>query len=183
MKKLIFLGALLLVGMLNVNAQTRFGAKAGVNFASASGDDIDGVSSRTGVNVGGVVNFEISEIFSIQPEVTYSMRGWVDGDFTIKLDYVDVPIMADVEIIEGLSLQGGPQLGVNISAKVENDGDEGDIEEISTLNVGAAIGAQYELPFGLFFTVRYDIAFNDAIDNNFNAKNNNLGVSAGFFFN
>ena len=183
MKKLIFLGALLIVGMLHVNAQTRFGAKAGVNFASASGDDIDGVSSRTGLNVGGVVNFAITEIISIQPEVTYSMRGWKDGDFTIKLDYVDVPIMADIEVIDGLSLQGGPLLGVNLSATAEMNGNEGDIEEISTLNVGAAIGVQYELPFGLFFTVRYDIGFNDAIDNDFNAKNNNLGASAGFFFN
>ncbi|MEM7087080.1 MAG: porin family protein [Bacteroidota bacterium] len=183
MKKLIFLGALIMLGMLNINAQTRFGAKAGANFASASGDDINGVSSRTGLNIGGVINFEISEIFSIQPEVTYSMRGWDDGNFKIKLDYVDVPIMGDVEVIDGLSLQGGPLLGVNLSATVESNGNEADIEEISTLNVGAAIGAQYELPFGLFFTIRYDIAFNDAIDNNFDAKNNNLGVSAGFFFN
>ena len=111
------------------------------------------------------------------------MRGFKDGDFTIKVDYVDIPIMADVTIAEGLSLQGGPIFGVNLSATADDGDNEGDIEDISTLNMAAGIGAQYELPLGLFFNVRYDMGFNDIIDNdNFDAKNCNIRLAAGFFF-
>lgn len=176
---------LFMMGITVANAQgVRFGAKAGANFSSATGDDVPDISSRTGLNIGAVVNIPVSELFSVQPEVTYSMRGFKDGEFTIKIDYVDVPILADFEIVDGLSLQGGPLFGINLSAKVEDgDGTEGDIEDISTLNAAAAIGAQYELPMGLFFQVRYDIGFNDLIDNDFNAKNSNLSAAVGFFFN
>jgi len=185
MKKLIFIAFLFMLGVTVANAQgVRFGAKAGVNFSGANGDDVPDVSSRTGLNIGAVVNFELSELFAIQPEVTYSMRGFKDGDFEIKVDYVDIPIMADVTIAEGLSLQGGPIIGVNVTATAEDtsSGIEGDIEDISTLNIGAGIGAQYELPMGLFFNLRYDMGFNDIIDNDFDAKNCNLALSAGFFF-
>ncbi len=188
MKKVFFFAVLAIFGVTASSAQEgastggfHWGVKAGANFSSVNGDDVNDVDSRTGLQIGGVVSIPVTELFSVQPEVVYSMRGWKDGDFTIKVDYVDVPVMADFEIIEGLSLQGGPLLGFNLSAKVENeDGNENDIEDISTLNVGAAIGAQYELPVGVFFNVRYDMGFNDVIDNNFDAKNCNIGASVGF---
>lgn len=187
MKKVILIAILFMLGVTISNAQgVRFGAKAGANFSNASGDDTDGFDGRTGLNLGAVVNIEVSELFAVQPEVTYSMRGFKDGEFTIKVDYVDVPIMADIEIIDGLSLQGGPVFGINVSGKVEDgDGNEADIDDVSTLNVGAGIGAQYELPFGLFLQVRFDTSFNDIIDVEpaFDAKNSNLSASAGFFFN
>jgi hypothetical protein len=190
MKKAIFLVVLTLLGANVIYAQgetssssVSWGVAAGVNFSGVMGDDVDNVDSRTGLYVGGVVNIGISELFSVQPEVKYSMRGWKDGEFTIKIDYVDIPVMADFEVVDGLSLQGGPLIGINLSAKVEDDdGDETDIDNISTLNAGIAIGAQYELPVGVFFNIRYDMGFNDVIDNNFSAKNCNLGGGVGFFF-
>lgn len=183
MKKIMFLTVITLMFAIATNAQSvRFGPVAGVNFAGANGDDVEDTDSRTGLNIGGAVDIEVSELFSIIPEVTYSMRGLKDGDFTIKIDYVDVPVMADFEIAEGLSLQGGPLFGFNLSGKVEDqNGNEEDIEDISTLNMAAAIGAQYELPMGLFFNVRYDMGFNDVIDNDFDAKNCNISLKVGFW--
>ncbi len=188
MKKLFFFAVLAIFGMTASSAQEgattggfHWGVKGGANFSSVNGDDVNDVDSRTGIQIGAVASFEVTELFSVQPEVIYSMRGWKDGNVTIKLDYVDVPVVADFEIIEGLSLQGGPLFGINLSAKVENeDGNENDIEDISTLNIGAAIGAQYDFPMGLFLNIRYDMGFNDVIDNNFDAKNCNLGASVGF---
>lgn len=184
MKKLIFLSVIFMLGVTVSNAQgVKFGPKAGVNFSGVNGDDVDNVDSRTGLNIGAAVSFGISELFSVQPEVTYSMRGFTDGEFDIKLDYVDIPVMADFTIAEGLSLQGGPIFGINITATQEVDGNESDLDDISTLNIAAAIGAQYELPIGLFFNIRYDMGFNDIIDiePSVDAKNCNLNVSAGFW--
>ncbi|MBT8255086.1 MAG: PorT family protein [Bacteroidia bacterium] len=183
MKKFMFLAVIVLFSAAVTHAQTRIGARGGVNIAGVNGDDTDGTESRVGLNIGAAFNFEVSELFSVQPEVTYSMRGFKDGEFTIKIDYVDVPVMADFEIAEGLSLQGGPIFGFNISGNVEDGaGNETDLEDVSTLNIGAGIGAQYELPAGLFFNVRYDMGFNDVIDNNFDAKNCNIGFGVGYWF-
>lgn len=192
MKKFIFLTVLVVLGMTVTIAQTdsntttfRWGPTAGVNFSGVSGDDVDNVDSRTGLRIGAVASIGISEVFSVQPEVVYSMRGWKDGEFTIKIDYVDVPILADFEVYDGLSLQGGPIIGFNISGEVEAGGDTIDIDNIESVNFGFAIGAQYELPVGLFFNLRYDMGFNDVFSGliDIAAKNCALAFSMGYYIN
>jgi hypothetical protein len=193
MKKLIFLTVLVVLGMTVSNAQTetktttfRWGPTAGVNFSGASGD-VDDIDSRTGFRAGVVASLEISELFSVQPEVVYSMRGWKEQNLTIKIDYVEVPIMADFEVVDGLSLQGGPIIGFNISAELVNGMTVDIQDDVESISFGFAIGAQYELPMGLFFNLRYDMGINNinANDNDFGdefvIRNCNLGLSAGFY--
>jgi len=60
MKKLLLMAALAVFGLTTTNAQeVRFGAKAGANFASLNGDDVDDIDGRTSFHVGGVANIEI----------------------------------------------------------------------------------------------------------------------------
>lgn len=188
MKKLLLVAALAVFGLTTTFAQgVRFGAKAGANFASLNGDDVDDVDGRTSFHVGGVVNIGVSELFSVQPEVIYSSQGASDGDVSFNLDYINVPIMADFQLAEGFSLQGGPQVGINISSKAEFDGDKEDIEDIQTLDLGAGIGAQYVLPMNLFFQARYVIGLSDVFEEiegfKPDAKNSVISVSVGYFFN
>ena len=105
-------------------------------------------------------------------------------DFTGKLDYVNIPIMADFTIAEGFSLQGGPQIGINVTSKEE----AGDIEvesDAESLDIGTGIGAQYELPMGLFFQARYMVGLTDVFDTDgeFSNKNSVISLSVGWFFN
>ncbi len=188
MKKLFLFAIIATFGVVASNAQGEsdtgnfhWGLKAGVNISSVNGDDTDDVKSRTGLHIGAAANIGISELFSVQPEILYSMRGWKDGDFIIKTDYVDINAKADFKIAEGFSIQGGPVVSFNISATAEGNGNSGDIADIEQILLGALIGAQYEMPMGLFFNVHYDIGFTDVIDTNFDAKNNNLAFSVGFF--
>ena len=63
MKKLLLMTAVAVFGFLNINAQeVKFGAKAGVNFATLGGDveDADGITS---FHVGAVAEISISEKF------------------------------------------------------------------------------------------------------------------------
>jgi len=77
MKKLIIFTAIVLFGFTNVNAQDiNFGAKAGVNFASLTGDETDDLDMRTSLHVGIVSEIVISETFSFQPELLYSAQGF-----------------------------------------------------------------------------------------------------------
>ncbi|PKA84304.1 outer membrane protein with beta-barrel domain [Ulvibacter sp. MAR_2010_11] len=184
MKKLLIMAAIAVFGFTTANAQgVSFGVKAGANFASINGDDADDLDGRTSFHVGGVVNIGISELFAVQPELVYSAQGFEFEDVKGKLDYVNIPIMADFTVADGLSLQGGPQVGINISAKQEFDGETEDIDDIETLDLGFGAGAQYRLPdMGLFFQARYVIGFNDIVED-FAGKNSVISLSVGWFFN
>lgn len=189
MKKTVLLFLIAFTGITSIQAQdgVKFGVKAGANFANLVGDT-DGIDGRTGLHVGGVINVGINEWLAIQPEVIYSMQGYsgeeMGVDFTGKLDYVNIPIMADFTIAEGFSLQGGPQIGINVTSKEE----AGDIEvesDAESLDIGTGIGAQYELPMGLFFQARYMVGLTDVFDTDgeFSNKNSVISLSVGWFFN
>ncbi len=188
MKKVLFFTVFAVFGLFSMNAQgISFGAKAGVNFASLSGDDADEIDGRTSFHVGGVVNIGVSEFFAVQPEVIYSAQGFTsDGegaDVTGKLDYINIPVLADFTLAEGFSLQGGPQIGINITDDLEVDGGGGGSLDAESIDFGAAAGAQLRLPdMGLFFQARFVIGFNDVISD-VDIKNSVVSVSAGWFFN
>lgn len=189
MKKILFFAALSVFTFTTVQSQSiRFGAKAGVNFASITGGDLNDVEGITSFHAGAVAKIGVTELFSVQPELIYSSQGYGLGrDTTVNLHYLNLPIMADFALAEGFSLQGGPQIGFNISSKVDFDGNKEDVEGFQTLDLGVGIGAQYILPMNLFFQARYVIGFTkvfkDVEGNSFDDKNSVISLSVGYFFN
>ncbi|MDT0554984.1 porin family protein [Patiriisocius hiemis] len=191
MKKLLVFAAIAVISITSVNAQeTMFGVKAGVNFASIVGDDVEDASSLTGFNVGAVASIGLSDVIAIQPEVVFSGQGAKDdedGEFKTKLGYVNVPVLLSFTVVEGLSLQAGPQIGINITAQDEFDGETEDIEGVNTLDLSGGFGAQYYLEdIGAFAQLRYTVGFNSIFEDfegeTFDAKNSVLSISVGWFF-
>lgn len=143
MKKAVATVALLVavLGMASpAAAQASFGVRVGANFANLSfdPDDEDDTSTRTGLNVGAFATFPINPRFAFQPEVLYSQQGSKasEGDFeaTLKLDYVNVPLLAKINLSSGqnpVSLLVGPQIGFLTGAKIEAEGEELDLEEVT----------------------------------------------------
>jgi len=197
MKKLLLFVAIATLSFTAVKSQNvRFGVKAGGNFASVNGDDFDDADGVIGFQVGAVAKIGLTELLAIQPEVIFSAQGYsVDlpgDDVTVRLGYINLPIMADFTIAEGLSLQGGPQFGFNVVSGYKYDGDANEdfeeVEGIKSLDIGAGIGAQYILPINLFFQARYVIGFSDVYDEfdggvQPEGKNSVLSLSVGYFFN
>lgn len=194
MKKVLLAVAILAAG-LTANAQeVNFGAKAGVNFANVSGEDVEDNITRTSFNVGAVVEFEISDKFSIQPELIYSAQGAKleeeesDVDLTLKLDYLNVPVIAKFYAAEGFSLEFGPQVGFLLSAKAKakigGDSGETDIkDEFETVDFGLNFGAGYKLDSGLNFSARYNLGLsNVAKESESSVKNSVFQISVGYFF-
>ncbi|WP_029037375.1 porin family protein [Salinimicrobium xinjiangense] len=181
MKKIFFLAVLVCATAMNAQ-QLDFGAKAGVNFANLTGDDVDDIDGRTSFHVGLVSEFNLSERFAIQPEVLYSSQGAEDEDITWKLDYVSIPIMAKFFVTEGFSLHAGPYLAFNVVSEVESEGISVDLaDETESVDFGAALGLGYELPMGLFFQGRYAMGLSD-ISSEGDAKNGVFQLSVGFMF-
>ena len=110
MKKIILsIAAVLVFGFANAQ-QTKFGLKAGVDFASMHGK-FDGSSyseSETGFYAGGYADITVSNKFHVQPELLY---------VSVKdLDQIQVPVLAKIPVVEDLSLLAGPNLGFLLNA-------------------------------------------------------------------
>lgn len=214
MKKLLLFIAVTVIGFSAAQSQElRLGAKAGVNFSSISGDAAGDQSGLTSFHIGALVEIPINEKFSVQPELLYSSQGAFQEvsfnagvgrnsyESTIKLDYINIPIMAKYYVIEGLSIEAGPQFGVLVSAKSEVEEFEGgksksydeDVKDFyKTLDIGLGLGAAYRLNNGIFFSARYVLGISkilntdnvdgDFYSSNFKQHNNVFQVSLGYSF-
>ncbi len=191
MKKLLLIAAVAVFGFTSVNAQeVSFGAKAGLNFASVGGGDEENFPKNTGktaFNVGAVAKIGISEKFAVQPELVYSSQGFkfstglADDDANAKLDYINIPVLADFTVGSGFSLQAGPQVGFVITHKIDVDNvGETELDDVGT-DFSIALGAQYELDSGLFFQARYTLGMAD-ITPDVDIQNNVISFSVGYFF-
>ena len=153
MKKIILsVVAVLAFGFANAqSSEMKFGVKAGFTSSNFSGDFQS--DPTTGFYVGALADFMVSENFHVQPELLYSMEGAKDA----KLNYLRIPIMAKYYVMQGLSLQAGPE----IAFKAGGD----DIKDfVTSMDYGLGVGAGYELSSGLMFDVRYNLGLADIND-------------------
>jgi hypothetical protein len=86
--------------------------KVGLSIANVT--DIDGTDPRYGVVAGAEFEYGVSDIFGLSAGALYSMQGAKDGDATLKLDYINVPILANVYVTKGLAIKLGIQPGFNV---------------------------------------------------------------------
>ncbi|MBC5775893.1 PorT family protein [Pontibacter sp. KCTC 32443] len=162
MKKLfLFVFAFCTVLMAQAQMSPRFGIKAGVNYAGLEGDDAGDNDRIFGAHAGVFVSLPLVEdFFSIKPEALYSMKGAEsqDDDFELKLNYIDVPVLAQINA-GPLYFEAGPQASFRVSGKIETDlGSTDDLEDLGyksfLFGYAAGIGLA-SAPLGLSVGVRY----------------------------
>lgn len=202
--KRILLTVAAVFAMNFMNAQEiKYGAKAGLNISTLTGD-VEDAKAIAGFHVGGFVEFKVAEKFSIQPELLFSTQGAkqefgmyyegfdIDVEDKIKLSYLNVPIMAKYYVIKGLSIEAGPQIGFLLSAKEEakasvgwaSESGEVDIkDELKSIDFGFNLGAGYEFTQNIFVQARYNFGLtNIGDDSDVDLKNGVLQLSFGYKF-
>ena len=132
MKKIILSLALLAGFASAANAQTgvKYGISGGANLGNLTGTDSKNFGYKFGFSAGVVANFGVSDMFSVQPEVLYSQKGFNTSDVkfsttatgtqtqaTVKqtLHYIDIPILLKIntgDAGKGLFFELGPQLSL-----------------------------------------------------------------------
>lgn len=182
MKKLILVGALALFGM--TNAQT-FGVKAGMNISSLS--NFENTNSKIGFNAGVLMNAPIAENFSIQPEVLYNMKGAKakNGDGSINLDYISVPVMFQYNATPQFYLEAGPEFSFLMSGKIKVEGKSFDMkDELNGFDIGVGLGAGYYFTPNIGVTARYVAGFSDVVKENDEktVKNNVFQIGLAYKF-
>lgn len=171
--------------------ELRFGAKAGLNLATFTGDALTGFDTREGFHIGGLVEIPISEKFSVQPELLYSEKGSEFFSTELKLSYLDIPVLAKYHIIKGLSAELGPVASVLLKAEETKRSEVKDVSDFTKdFDLGIAGGATYKLDMGIFFSLRFTKGLmnisksNPAEDyeSNWKVQNNVFQISAGYLF-
>jgi len=159
MKKLFVMAVLLIAGSSSMNAQgIDFGVKAGANFAKLDGDGIDG-DNLTSFHVGALLEVNVFENFSVQPEVLYSSQGTKIEDEDIKLDYLSVPVLAKFYLIsDKLSIEAGPQFSFLVNDDVP------EVFETKSFDFAAIGGLGFNVTNNVFVQARYVIGLTDTTE-------------------
>ena len=180
-----------------VNAQNKedmsFGVKGGLNISSITNTDKDGVNSKSliGFHVGFFSEFMISDKFAIQPELLYSAQGvkLEDGGDRgdLKLDYINIPVMAKYYVANTFSLEFGPQIGFLVSAKAKSGGVTEDIKNrVKSTDVSLGFGGTYYFAEKFMFGARYNLGLTriqkDLSPGESESKNSVFQISLGYKF-
>jgi hypothetical protein len=183
-------------------AQAKFGAKAGTNFSNVT-DKGAGITStyvsKTGLNFGLFADFEISDKFSVQPELNFSQMGAKQTDTELgitettklNLNYIAIPVLAKVHISD-LALMAGPQLSFLTSAKAKTTitglGSETTDETVDFKGseFSLILGAEYGFGDKFVLGARYQAGLSDlgkVTVPGFTSKSSAFNLSVGYKFN
>lgn len=185
MKKIIITSFFLLATMYTfAQAQLAIGIKAGPNFAKLDGTSAQGTfESRTGYHFGAFGLIKLTKI-GIQPEILFSQQGSKiktnTSDFDANFSYINVPIIVKLYTIAGINLQAGPQFGFLSRAEIEDQ----DVKDaVKSSDISLALGAGWDLPFGLTLDARYNLGLSKIDDDDptlSKIKNQVWQVSVGY---
>lgn len=190
MKKFLASALMLLAASTTTFAQNAVGSfslqpKAGISIADMT--DTQGTTSRIGF-VGGLEGeYQASDIFSLSLGVNYSQEGFKmkNSDNKIKLDYINVPILANVYLTKGLAVKVGVQPGFNVGNSVTVDGNtmsssKKDYDGIKSVALSIPVGLSYEIS-NVVLDARYNWGVTKAFDG-LDSKNSVFQITIGYKF-
>jgi len=128
MKKLFFLAVAAFLATMSANAQQMFlKPMVGGTLATFSGSDAEDTKMKLGLVAGAEFGYKIAEPFAITAGALVSMQGsgQKDTEYTkdvkTTLTYLNIPILANYEVLPGLCLKAGLQPGFLLSAKLKGE--------------------------------------------------------------
>ncbi|WP_435132796.1 porin family protein [Formosa sp. A9] len=172
MKKTTLLIITLLVTTASFAQFDLFGVRAGMNISNLDFESEvpSGNTHRNGFMIGFLAQYGITEHFSVSPEVQFSAEGAKDKD--LRLDYINVPVLAKYSFNERLAIGVGPQMGIKVHEY--KDG-------FQNLMFSGVAGIEYLFMDDFFIDVRYSYGFTNVYDDDqmYEAKNSNIQIGIG----
>ncbi len=174
-----------------------YGVQAGMTVPTLSGDvDCD---AKVGYSVGLTTNYMFNDKWGVGLDAIYQMQGYsIDKGSThdymrTNLHYLNIPIMANYQIVYGLSIKAGVQpgflLGVNSASKLDGgDRETSDMESAEdsgyeVFDLSIPVGLAYDITDNVYVDARYNIGVTNILDDNSkDAFNNVFVLSVGFRF-
>ena len=200
MKKVILSACVMLIAIAAYGQRDKgtvtLQPKVGLNIASLTNDgDAD---SRFAPVVGAEVEVQATDMVSFSGGLLYSMQGAkgkvgnVDG--TVKLDYINVPILANVYVANGFAVKLGVQPGflINNKVKVSQNGVNAEVDlekafkaagidaKLNKVDVSIPMGVSYEFS-NINIAARYNWGVTKIIDED-SSKNSVFQITVGYKF-
>ena len=211
MKKIMMIAAMMLLSVgafaQNEVGQLTLQPKVGINLAKMTGD-LD-TKTKIGLVAGVEAEYGIAKNFGVTAGLFYSMQGVkeeynrseeilgvpvsIDTKATSKLDFLNIPIMAQYYIVKGLAVKAGAQIGfcvskkydAEISASVSDYSDKeagsGKFEDgVKSPVFSVPVGLSYEYQ-GFVLDARYNLGVTKALDN-FDGRHSVFTFTLGYKF-
>jgi outer membrane protein W len=163
---ILLAGLMIIIASATVDAQIKFGARAGLNLPSMRFKDYEGEKTgdedraiKLGMNIGATAEFAFSDMLSFETGLgIYTMgQKWKDSDYSSSINtlYLNIPLTVragfDLGGIKAFAL-AGPYVGVGLTGKYkftyDDESDESDIDwgsseedDMKRLDYGLIIGA------------------------------------------
>jgi len=212
MKKLMMIAAMMLmsIGAFAQNEVGQITLKPTVGLNIATMTKFDYKKTRPGVIAGVEAEYGVAEKFGVTAGLFYSMQGvkqdWSESESvanvvvsggakaTYKLDYLNIPILAQYYVIPGLAVKAGIQPGFCISKKYDAEGnvtiagqnifsesEKGKIEDgIKSFQFAIPVGLSYEYQ-SFVLDARYNIYATKAIKDA-DSRHSVFTISLGYKF-
>jgi hypothetical protein len=165
MKKIAvcIIGALFFIAVASAQ-KIRIGIDPGLALAKGKYKPTAGVDQRAiaGFDGGLLADCNVVNRFNIQAEVNFSMQGVelnnASTEYSIKLRYITIPVLAKFTAKRGFGVFAGPQLGILSSAKRDvSGGSTSDVKSsFKSSDVYLVFGLEYNFGGGFFFSARYN---------------------------
>ena len=157
MKKTLLVVAIATCFAVSAHAQGAVGSLSvkpmvGGTLTSVVGKDVEGAKMKVGFVAGAEMMYQMSPEFAISVGALYSMQGCaLDAQYDpkLKLDYLNIPVLANYYVLSGLAIKAGVQPGFLLNAKESASGNgvsaDVSIKDLChTVDVSIPVGISYE---------------------------------------
>ena len=184
MKKVFLMLAAALVSM-SAMAQMSFGVKAGFDMTNFWGSDIKH-GMQPNFQIGGLMEYKFNDKFALGPEVVFACQGGKFNHTTYNVNYINVPVLLKWYVNPDISIDFGPQLGINVYSKYTvNSGSKQTYDvkgSTKAVDLGIGIGGTYKLADHAFLQARYTLGVTDVYDGGRDCKNGNIQIAFAWMF-
>ena len=191
MKKL-FLAVVAMMVSATTFAQNEVGQltiqpKVGVNIANIT--DVNDADPRIGLAAGAEFEYGLTDNIGLSAGVLYSMQGVkttiIDDDCTWKLDFLNVPILANFYVAKGFAVKLGVQPGFKLSSKAKFKGSGGskevEVEDgVKSVDLSIPVGLSYQYQ-NIVFDARYNWGVTKIVDDA-DSKHSVFQITVGYKF-
>jgi len=173
MKNTILLFALFCISYQGFSQDTKYGVRTGLNISNLDfkNTPFNENTHRNGFMIGFFGEFGLSKTVSVMPELQFSAEG--SKLESLKLDYLQVPVLFKFKLSEKFAIGAGPQAGVKIHKTTDG---------IKNFAYSGVAGVEFNISHQLFVDARYTYGFSNIFEDYINAEAKNTNIQFGFGF-
>lgn len=154
--------------------------KYGLNVTNIS--NLPSNREKVSFHLGYVVAYNMSKRYSFQTELLYSRQGFVTGKVDgwrhrVRMNYLNVPVLARVEIWRGWRIEAGPQADILLNAKEKYRDDDRvfkrRVHAVNPIGLSLAMGVSCDFDgVDVFMSMRYNLGLTNVMEKEVVGENN-----------